>query len=147
MKYPFLATVVFSIMATTFGQGSGNESASEIIKVEEEFGQAMIKNDAEKIGSFLADDWIIVDPDGTIIGKARFLSIIHSGVLTHQTMDSQDIRIRVYGTTAVVTALIWSKAKYEGREFSTRERATDVFVKRDGKWQCVITHLTTATKN
>lgn len=147
MKYPFLATVVFSIMATTFGQGSGNESASEIIKVEEEFGQAMIKNDAEKIGSFLADDWIIIDPDGTIIGKARFLSIIQSGVLTHQTMDSQDIRVRVYGTTAVVTALISSTAKYEGREFSTRERATDVFVKRDGKWQCVITHLTTATKN
>jgi ketosteroid isomerase-like protein len=147
MKYPFLATVVFSIMATTFGQGSGNESASEIIKVEEEFGQAMIKNDAEKIGSFLADDWIIIDPDGTIIGKARFLSIIQSGVLTHQTMDSQDIRVRVYGTTAVVTALISSTAKYEGREFSTRERATDVFLKRDGKWQCVITHLTTATKN
>jgi hypothetical protein len=29
-----------------------------------------------------------------------------------------------------------------GQEFRTRERATDVFVKRDGRWQCVLTHLT-----
>ena len=29
-----------------------------------------------------------------------------------------------------------------GQEFSTQERATDVFVKRDGRWQCVLTHLT-----
>jgi ketosteroid isomerase-like protein len=33
-----------------------------------------------------------------------------------------------------------------GQEFSTQERATDVFVKRDGRWQCVLTHLTRLPK-
>ena len=148
MKYPFLVTVAFSLLATLFGQSSGNrESADAITKIEEEFGLALIQNDAEKIGSFLADDWIVVGPDGTITDKARFLSVIQSGTLSHQNMDSQDIRVRIYGTTAIVTALISSKAKYINQEFTTRERATDVFVKRDGRWQCVITHLTTATTN
>jgi len=134
-------------MATTmFRQSNSNEMEKEVLKVEEEFGQAMIKNDADKIGTFLADDWIIIGPDGGIIDKVRFLSVIRSGALTHEAMDSQDVRVRVYGTTTIVTALTSSKAKYMGQEFSTRERATDVFVKLDGKWQCVITHLTTFTK-
>ena len=146
MKYAFLVTFVFSMVATMVAQNSSNEMEKEIIKVEEEFGQAMIKNDAEKIASFLADDWIIIDPAGGIIDKARFLSVMQSGALIHEAMDSQDVRVRVYGTTAIVTALTSSKAKYMDREFSTRERATDVFVKRDEKWRCVITHLTTFTE-
>ena len=146
MKYSLLITLAFSMATTMFRQSNSNEMEKEVLKVEEEFGQAMIKNDADKIGTFLADDWIIIDPDGGIIDKVRFLSVIRSGALTHEAMDSQDVRVRVYGTTAIVTALTSSKAKYMGQEFSTRERATDVFVKLDGKWQCVITHLTTFTK-
>ena len=146
MKYSLLVTIAFSMAATMFRQSNSNEMEKEILKVEEEFAQAMIKNDADKIGTFLADDWIIIDPDGGIIDKVRFLSVTRSGALTHEAMDSQDVRIRIYGATAIVTALISSKAKYMGQEFSTRERATDVFVKLDGKWKCVITHLTTFTK-
>ena len=51
----------------------------EILKVEKEFGQAIIKNDPEAIGRFLADDWIIIDPDGGIVDKSRFLGVIRSG--------------------------------------------------------------------
>ena len=38
----------------------------EILKLEDEFGRAMMKNDPEAIGRLLADDWIIIDPDGGI---------------------------------------------------------------------------------
>ena len=146
MKCASLVTLLFVMVSALFAQKSRNEMEKEIIKFEEEFRQAMIKNDAEKIGGFLGDDWIIIDPDGGIIDKARFLSVIQSGALVHEAMDSRDVRVRVYGTTAIVTALTSSKAKYMDRKFSTRERATDVFVKRNGKWRCVITHLTTLTK-
>jgi ketosteroid isomerase-like protein len=57
-------------------------------------------------------------------------------------MESEDFRVRVYGDSAVVTALTRTKGKFTGQDFSTQERATDVFVKRDGRWQCVLTHLT-----
>ncbi len=118
----------------------------EILKLEQEFGQAMIKNDADAIGRFLADDWIIIDPDGGIIERARFLDVIKSGTLSHEAMDSNDIRVRIYGNTATVTALTTSKGKFMGQEFTTRERATDVFVKDSGRWQCVISHLTRFSK-
>ena len=39
----------------------------ELLKLEKEFAQAVVKNDAEAIGQFLADDWVIIDADGGII--------------------------------------------------------------------------------
>jgi ketosteroid isomerase-like protein len=61
-------------------------------------------------------------------------------------MESEDLRVRVYGDSAVVTGLTRTKGKFMGQEFSTQERATDVFVKRDGRWRCVLTHLTRLPK-
>jgi ketosteroid isomerase-like protein len=118
----------------------------EILNLEKELSQAIVKNDAEAVGRLLADDWIIVDPDGGIIDKARFLGVIKSGVLTHEVMESEDTRVRVYGNTAIVTALTTTKGKFSGQDFTTQERATDVFVKQDGRWQCALSHLTRFTK-
>ena len=145
MKYLILVGVVFSVLATMIARSDTDQSEAEIVKVVKAFERAMITNDANEIGSFLADDWIVVGPDGATIDKAHFVSLIQSGKLSHEAMDSEDLRVRVYGTTAIVTALTSSKARYMNREFSTLERATDVFIKRNGKWQCVITHITTFT--
>jgi ketosteroid isomerase-like protein len=117
----------------------------ELLKLERAFADAIIKNDLESIGRIVADDWIIVDPNGEIVDRARFFEVIKSGALTHDIMESEDFRVRVYGESAVVTAITSTKGKFMGQEFSTRERATDVFVKRDGRWQCVLTHLTRFT--
>ncbi len=38
---------------------------SQILQLEKEFDEAMIQNDAEAIGRFLADEWFIIDPDGS----------------------------------------------------------------------------------
>ncbi|PYX59107.1 MAG: DUF4440 domain-containing protein [Acidobacteria bacterium] len=117
----------------------------EILRLEKEFSQAIVKNDAEAVGRFLADDWIIIDPDGGIIDRARFLGVIKSGALTHEMMESDDARVRIYGNAAVVTALTATKCKFNGQVFTTQERATDVFMKQNGRWQCVLSHLTRFT--
>src|SRR6516164_8033207 len=114
----------------------------ELLKLERAFADAIIKNDLKSIGRIVADDWIIVDPNGEIVDRARFFEVIKSGALTHDIMESEDLRVRVYGDSAVVTAITRTKGKFMGQEFGTRERATDVFVKRDRRWQCVLTHLT-----
>jgi len=114
----------------------------ELLKIEKEFAQVIVSNDLEGLGRLVADDWIIIDPNGEIVDRSRFFEVIKSGALTHDTMESGDLRVRVYGDSAVVTAITRTKGKFMGQEFSTQERATDVFVKRDGRWRCVLTHLT-----
>ena len=118
----------------------------ELLKVEKGFVDAIAKNDLEAIERFVTDDWIIINGDGGIIDKERFLGVIKSGTLTHEMMESDNTRVRVYGDGAVVTALTRTKGKFAGQEFSTHERATDFFVKLNGQWRCVLTHLTRFTK-
>lgn len=118
----------------------------ELLKLEKAFAEAIVRNDLESIGRLVADDWIIIGPDGEIVDRVRFFEVVKSGALTHEMMESEDFRVRVYGDGAVVTGVTRTKGKFMGQEFSTQERATDVFVKRDGRWQCVLTHLTRLPK-
>src|SRR5215470_16752590 len=104
----------------------------ELLKLEKAFAEAIVKNNLKVIGQFVTDDWVIIDPNGEIIDRTRFFEVIKSGALTHNTMESEDFRVRVYGDSAVVTAITSARGKFMGQEFSTQERATDVFVKRDG---------------
>lgn len=118
----------------------------ELLKIEKDFSLAVVANDAEAVGRFLADEWVMIDPDGGIIDKARFVAVMKSGALTHELMESDDIRVRIYGDTAIVTALTTTRGKYSGQAFTTQERATDVFVKHDGRWQCALSQLTKFVK-
>jgi ketosteroid isomerase-like protein len=119
---------------------------AELLKLEKEFAEAIVSNDLKGIGRLVSDDWIIIDPKGEIVDRTRFFEVIKSGALTHDMMESEDFRVRVYGDSAVVTAVTRTKGKFMGQDFSTQERATDVFVKRDGQWHCVLSHLTRFTK-
>jgi ketosteroid isomerase-like protein len=118
----------------------------EVLKVEKGFVDAIAKNDPDGIELFVTDEWIIINADGGIIDKERFLGVIKSGALTHDMMESCDMRVRVYGDSAVLTALTRTKGKFMEQEFTTEERATDFFVKLDGRWRCALTHLTRFTK-
>ena len=61
----------------------------DVIKLENEFARAVTSNDVDALDGILADDWIIIDPDGSIVDKARFLGVIKSGVLSHERWSPQ----------------------------------------------------------
>ena len=113
----------------------------ELIAVAHDWDRAMVGNDAEAIGRYMADDWVIIGPDGRVGDKATFLGLVKSGALTHDEMTSEDFRIRVYGDTAVVSARGVSAGKYQGQPFREVERSSCVFVRQAGQWRCVLTHL------
>ena len=145
MKLPIIALLITAAAVPLLAQ-TKSTGTQEILKLEDEFGRAMIKNDPEAIGRLLADDWIIIDPDGGIIDRARFLAVIRSGTLSHEVMDSRDVRVRIYGNSAAVTALTTTTGKFSGQEFKTEERATDLWVKKNGQWMCVLSQLTRISK-
>ena len=116
-------------------------ASEELIRVARDWDRAMIENDSEAIGRFMADDWMIIGSDGSIGDKVTFLGLVKSGVLSHDVMTSEDFNVRVYGDTAVVTARGVSGGKYQGQAFREVERVSCVFVKQKGQWRCVLTHL------
>ncbi|RZL26341.1 MAG: nuclear transport factor 2 family protein [Rhodococcus sp. (in: high G+C Gram-positive bacteria)] len=127
--------------------GTGDDVQANILAIHEQWSTAIVSNDAERIGRFMADDWVIVSDSG-LTSKEQFLSIIQSGELTHSTFDRvNDARVRTYGDTAVLTARLTNTAHYRGRQFDADEWTTDVFVRRNGRWLCVLSQITaTATR-
>ena len=116
-------------------------SREELVAVTHEWDRAMVENNAEAIGRYMADDWVIVGSDGRVGDKANFLALVSSGALSHDVMESHDLDIRVYGNTAVVLARGISGGKFQGQPFREMERVSCVFIRTDGRWHCVLTHL------
>jgi len=125
---------------------STNNNEQELIDLGSAWAEAMVANDATRIGSFMADEWVIVSERG-ISTKDQFLSFVESGALTHSAFDmSGDARIKFYGDTAVLTCRVVNTAHFGGQQFDADEFASDVFVKRAGKWLCVLSHITAVDK-
>lgn len=120
----------------------------QLLLLGQDWSKAMVANDAEQIGSFMAEEWIIVSERG-VSTKEHFLSFVESGALTHSSfeMKGDDARVKVYGDTAVLTCRVVNTAHFGGQTFDADEWTTDVFVKRDGRWQCVLSHITPVDKN
>ena len=142
----FVLVLIAAATLITAGQAKGEKMKNEILKLEEAFTQAVIKNDVKAVENIVTDDWMIIDADGRVIDRTRFLEVMRSGALTHEEMKSEEEQVRIYGDTAIVTALVSVKGAYAGTRFSSHERATDVFIRRDGKWRCVLTHTTRLSK-
>jgi len=112
----------------------------ELIKIENGWGEAVLKKDIAFLDRILADDIVETDTDGNIYTKAQDLEEIKSGAYVMTSWAQDDIKVRIYGDTAVVTGRTTNKGQYKGKDISGQYRWTDTFIKRDGRWQCVATH-------
>jgi ketosteroid isomerase-like protein len=92
--------------------------------------------------SIVATDYKIIGPDGSLQTRDQSLGDIRSGAykITEWT-TGKDLEVRVFGDAAVVTGSNTEKSTYNGEDTSGHYRWTDVFVKRDGRWQAVATHV------
>ena len=117
-----------------------NSLEEELLAVVHAWDRAMVTNDPVQIGRYMADEWVIIGPDGSVGSKTRFLGLVESGKLMHDVMESHEVQIRLYGTTGLVISRGISGGKYDGTGFYLVERVSCVFVKRQ-QWECVSTHL------
>jgi ketosteroid isomerase-like protein len=117
----------------------------ELLSMANDWAAAIVSNDADRIAAFMADDWVIVSDSG-VSPKERFLALVRSGQLTHSAMQLVgDARVRIYGDAAVVTGRVTNTAHYAGQRFEADEWTTDVFIQAEGRWLCVLSHITAAT--
>lgn len=104
---------------------------------------AMVSNDINLIGKYMSENWEIIGSDG-ITTRDSFFHVINSGELTHHTMTSDELQIRIYGQTGIVISRGTSAGYWKGVAFDLYEWSTSIFVKTDGQWLCVLTMVTPA---
>jgi ketosteroid isomerase-like protein len=117
-----------------------NRAEDTLIKIEHDWGNAMVKGDVDTFSHCIGDDWVLTYSDGTLITKPMAQADLKEGALRIESFRLDDIKVRLYGDTAIVTGLITEKSKFRDKDTSGQRRFTDVFVKRDGRWQAVASH-------
>jgi len=122
------------------------EIIEELVRAEGRFNEAMVSNDTARIGECIAEEWALVTPETGIVPRERLMHAIASGLLSHDTMTKDVRRVEVYGDVAVLTGRGTNTGRFLGKPISADEWVTDVYRRVDGRWVCVLTHLTPAQR-
>jgi hypothetical protein len=144
MKPRFLIAVllVIALIVPAWMLAQQNSKAEkEIRAVLDELREANLKGGAEGaaiLDKYLADDVVRIPPNGALYTKAELLDGFRTGKIKVEAQDNSDIKIHIYGNTAVVSGLAKRKSSFMGSEITGQDRWTRVFVKRNGVWKNVL---------
>jgi ketosteroid isomerase-like protein len=143
-----LSSLVVILAFTALPATAQTTSERELLKVENDWSQASMKRDGAALQHFYADEYVFTDADGIVTNKVKELKNLTSGAFRLKSYKFDDVKVRVYGETAVVTGRntitgIWEDIE---RDISGPYRFTDVFVRRDGRWQCVASQSSRITE-
>jgi len=136
-----LVAIIYLLVAPVAWAQGGNVE-QEIKKLEHDWAQAVVKSGAAAVDQYEADDIVSTDPSGRVTDKAQDKKDLSSGDLKVQSLELSDLKVRVYGNTAVATGLATLKGTYKGQDMSGNYRYTDTWVRRNGKWQAVASQAT-----
>ena len=114
---------------------------NKLIQIEHDWADALVKGDVTTWSRCVADDWIGTTPEGNMVAKTGAYADLKAGLVVRELFHLDDLKVRVYGDTAIVFGLETEKSTIHGKDMSGQYRFTDVFVKRDGRWQAVASHL------
>jgi ketosteroid isomerase-like protein len=141
----FAIAVVFclvSLLGVTWAQ----DVEEQIKKLETDRAAAAVKADVAKLDKETADDYTLINANGTMSDKSKMLNAFKSGDTKFTTDDVSDMKVRVYGHTAVVTGRADLKGTLGGKDISGPILFTRVYVKKGGQWQAVALQQTKANQ-
>lgn len=140
---PFFLTV---LLAATTQAGSMAPAAGgveqAVAQMEKDWTEAALHRDTAAVERIVADDWVGINWDGARYSKAQLLEDLKTGTTAAQSVTMDPVKVRVFGDTAVATGGDTEKSTYKGKDSSGHYLWTDVYVKRNGKWQAVASHST-----
>lgn len=96
---------------------------------------AMVARDRQALEPLLADDLTYTHSTGQVESKARFLESIASGALVYRSIEPEEVVVRVYGETAVLTGRVVMRVETREQSLVLPARFTSVYVRRDGLWR------------
>jgi hypothetical protein len=108
----------------------------EIRRINEQWVQALIDRDTATLDQLMAEGCLFtyaLDGDD----KAQFIADIESGDLQVNVLDRDQVEVRIYGSTGILTGFDMSEWKYKGRDIKGNYRTLHVYAEREGRWQIV----------
>ena len=103
--------------------------------------EAAGRRDGPALEQFLADEFTMATNRGSLVDKGQWLeNMLHHVGRDFTPPEFLDVQVRVYGDAALMTSRNILRATFDGKDWSGELYLTDVWVRRDGRWQLVRRH-------
>jgi ketosteroid isomerase-like protein len=123
-----------------FGQQPG-ASEQELITLSTQWNEAVERKDEAALEQLLADEFYVSSP-GDLKPVNRSEWIKNAVELDWHNMRFNNLKVDFYGDTAIVTGLLEFRVTTKsGIPVVTNSQVTDVWIKRNGRWQVASRHL------
>ena len=120
---------------------ANDEKAVEALDIE--YQVAVKQNDVATMDRILADDFVLVTGLGKTYAKTDLLEEARSKRTVYERQEDSARKVRVWGDTAVVTALLWAKGTEDGKAFDYKLWFSDTYVRTPAGWRYVLAQAST----
>ena len=116
--------------------GSRIETEQQLRQMNDEWTKALVRQDGAVLDQILADDFFFAYPfEGD--DKSQFIGDVVSGDVRVEYLSRENVRVRIFGDTAVLTAKDSAKWSYQGHDYSGHYKVMQVYSFRNNGWQMV----------
>ena len=146
MKKLFI-TIALMMLFGSLAYGQKKMTVEQtLMKMEQEMTDAIVKSDFTVFDKYVGDNAALTDPGGIMSNKMQTMASFKAGDLKITSSKIDDMKVQMYGTTAIVTYRTTDKGTFKGEDISGQYRWTDTFVKIGGKWMMVASQGTEIMK-
>lgn len=139
-----LVTLCTALPAQQGQQPTLTKAEDEVRKLERAWLDAYEQSNAEAMERIVADDFTITFPNGSIQTKPQLMNMIKSprrGTRPKMRFYTEEVQSRAYGDTVILIGRVITEFERDGKAVKEQSRYTDTYVKRNGRWQVVASHL------
>lgn len=112
------------------------EIEQQLRQMNDDWVKALVRRDAATLDLIMADDFFFAYPmEGD--DKAQFIGDVVSGDVRVEFLTRENVSVRIWGATAVLTAKDSAKWSYKGRDFSGHYKIVHIYSLRNDRWQLV----------
>jgi ketosteroid isomerase-like protein len=125
---------------------TNSKAEKELLKIQDEWAAARVKRDVAFLENLYAKEFWISNMSGSVTSRSADIAAFASGDLRPEMVKDEDMKVSVYDKFAVVTGIEKVKGTYKNFPGEFVFRFTNVFIRRDGRWQMITHHSTLVQK-
>lgn len=137
-----LVVVAFVLVSTAAAGLKAEDVVQQLTKIKAQWSEAEKNRDIPYLDQLWADDAVFGTSLGTVVNKQQLIELIKGTDRTIDELRSDDIQVRVYGNTAIMTDHTTMRGVYKGAPFGGEYRYVRIFVKQGGKWRVELVQAT-----
>ena len=139
MKSLSMGLVLLNLLAMPSATANAfvKDDESIVAALDTEYQAAVKANDAATMDRILADDFVLVTGKGKVFTKTDLLNEAREKNMNYEHQEDSNQKVRVWGNTAVVTALLWAKGTDNGKPFEYKLWFSDTYVRTPTGWRYV----------